>query len=98
MRSSLHREVRPLPTPPRRRVGVWLGLLLLPPALLAIHAYGPGTAVLLPATPPGVAAQAAPGSLSAGGQAVGTAVPEVMPVSPIPTASALPGETEIALR
>jgi MSHA biogenesis protein MshN len=98
VRSSLHREVRPLPTPPRRRVGAWLGLLLLPPALLAIHAYWPGTAVLLPASTPGVAAQAAPGSLSAGGQAVGTAVPEVMPVSPIPTASALPGETEIALR
>lgn len=91
VRSSLHREVRPLPTPPRRRrVGVWLGLLLLPPALLAIHAYGPDALALLTA--------AAHVQSSAGGAAQIPAPPTPRSPAPEPAAPALPGETEIALR
>lgn len=91
VRSSLHREVRPLPAPPRRRrVGVWLGLLLLPPALLAIHAYGPGVLALREA--------ATPVSSAAGGAAQ-TATPlPPLSAAPVAAAPALPGETEIALR
>lgn len=87
VRSSLHREVRPLPRPPRRRVGVWLGLLLLPPALLAIHAYGPGV--------PAPRVAATPVSSSSAGAAQ-TSIP--LPAAPVAAAPALSGETEIALR